>query len=80
MKVIDKATCEFYLKVEEALYIDLKNLTYKHNKIIHSFETYNFVKKEPLALVFSCEFCEIFKNTFFFYIATPVTTSVAVTS
>ena len=24
----------------------------------------NFIKKETLALVFSCEFCEIFKNTF----------------
>ena len=27
--------------------------------------TYNFIKKETLAQVFSCEFCEIFKNTFF---------------
>ena len=25
----------------------------------------NFIKKEALAQVFSCEFCEIFKNTFF---------------
>ena len=25
----------------------------------------NFVKKETLALTFSCEFCEIFKSTFF---------------
>ena len=25
----------------------------------------NFIKKESLALVFSCEFCEICKNTFF---------------
>ena len=24
----------------------------------------NFIKKETLALVFSCEFCGIFKNTF----------------
>ena len=24
----------------------------------------NFIKKESLAQVFSCEFCEIFKNTF----------------
>ena len=24
----------------------------------------NFIKKEALAQVFSCEFCEIFKNTF----------------
>ena len=25
----------------------------------------NFIKNETLAQVFSCEFCEIFKNTFF---------------
>ena len=25
----------------------------------------NFIKKETLAQVFSCEFCKIFKNTFF---------------
>ena len=28
-------------------------------------ETYNFIKKETLAQVFSCEFCEIFKSIFF---------------
>ena len=27
-------------------------------------EACNFIKKETLAQVFSCEFCEIFKNTF----------------
>ena len=26
---------------------------------------FNFIKKETLTQVFSCEFCEIFKNTFF---------------
>ena len=26
----------------------------------------NFIKKEALALVFSCEFCKIFKNIFFY--------------
>ena len=25
----------------------------------------NFIKQETLTQVFSCEFCEIFKNTFF---------------
>ena len=29
-------------------------------------EACNFIEKETLALVFSCEFCEIFKNTFFY--------------
>ena len=28
-------------------------------------EACNFIKKETLVEVFSCEFCEIFKNTFF---------------
>ena len=28
-------------------------------------EAYNYIKKETLAQVFSCEFCEISKNTFF---------------
>ena len=28
-------------------------------------EACNFIKKETLAQVLSCEFCEIFKNTFF---------------
>ena len=29
-----------------------------------TFWTCNFIKKETLAQVFSCEFCEISKNTF----------------
>ena len=29
-------------------------------------ESYNFIKKETLAHVFSCEFCEIFKNAFLY--------------
>ena len=28
-------------------------------------DAFNFIKKETLAQVFSCEFCEISKNTFF---------------
>ena len=28
-------------------------------------EAFNFIKKETLAQLFSCEFCEISKNTFF---------------
>ena len=36
----------------------------------------NFVKKETLAQVFSCEFCEIFKGTFF-YRTPPVAASLS---
>ena len=33
--------------------------------LCQSLLTCNFIKKETLAQVSSCEFCEIFKNTFF---------------
>ena len=39
----------------------------------------NFIKKETLTQVFSCEICEIFKNTFF-YRTLPVTASTGVIS
>ena len=32
----------------------------------HRLEACNFIKKETLAHVFSCEFCEICKNTFYY--------------
>ena len=38
-----------------------------------------FIKKETLAQVFSCEFCEIFKNNFFKR-TPPVAASVGVSS
>ena len=34
------------------------------NKVA-DLEAYDIIKKETLAQVFSCEFCEIFKNTYF---------------
>ena len=40
-----------------------------------SEKAFNFIKKETLAQVFSCECCEICKNTFF-YTAPPVAASV----
>ena len=35
----------------------------------------NFIKKETMAQVFSCEFCEIYKNTFSSYRRPPVAAS-----
>ena len=32
----------------------------------HRLEACNFIKKETLAQVFSCEFCEIYKNNFYY--------------
>ena len=41
-----------------------KSCSYQFHKI-HRPQACNFIKKEALAQVFSCEFCEISKNTFF---------------
>ena len=38
-------------------------LKISQNSVLAS--AFNFIKKEALALVFSCKFCEIFKKTFF---------------
>ena len=35
------------------------------NLFFNKAETCNFIKNETLVQVFSCEFCETFKNTFF---------------
>ena len=32
----------------------------------HKPEACNFIKKETLAQVFSCEFCKIYKSTFYY--------------
>ena len=32
------------------------------------FKTYNVIKKETMAQVFSCEFCKIYKNTFILFV------------
>ena len=32
----------------------------------HRLEDYNFIKKETLVQGFSCEFCQIYKNTFYY--------------
>ena len=41
--------------------------------LINRSEACNFIKKETLAQVFSCEFCDISKNTFFY--RTPLVTA-----
>ena len=42
----------------------LKNFTKFTGK--HLCQSCNFIKKQTLAQVFSCEFCEIFENTYFY--------------
>ena len=61
------------------IYCNYNNL---HHKVSNSWSVplikkiaWNFVKKETLAQEFSCEFCEIFKNTYFYrtpWVATSV--------
>ena len=43
----------------------METSTIKKKGIQKKPEACNFIKKEILAQVFSCEFCEISKNTFF---------------
>ena len=38
----------------------------KPGRIRGLIEACNFIKKEALTQVFSCEFCEIYKNTFYY--------------
>ena len=40
--------------------------TYARDSFLIKFQAWNFIKNESLAQVFSCEFCEISKNTFFY--------------
>ena len=52
-------------------------LTGKHlcqSLFLNKVAGFNFIKKEALAQVFCCEFCGIFKNTFF-HITPPVAAS-----
>ena len=58
-------TCKStYLYVILTILLHFKNATLC-NTCDKSTATCNFIKKETLAQVFSCEFCEIFKKTFF---------------
>ena len=38
---------------------------YEEHKRQNTYARVSFLKKRTLAQVFSCEFCKIFKNTFF---------------
>ena len=50
-----------FLKISEN---SQKNTFARVSFLIKLFEACNFIKKVTLAQVFSCEFSEIFKNTF----------------
>ena len=62
-------TIPFKSKVESFLKIILWTETQLNNNVtcwkVLKLSIANFIKKETLAEVFSCEFCEIFKKTFF---------------
>ena len=51
----------------------IKNSCTEFSFLLKLQASYNFIKKEISAQVFSCEFCNIFKNSFFY--RTPVTGS-----
>ena len=49
--------------LEKKFQINISN-TLLYVMYIHQKQACNFIKKETLAQVFSCDFCEISKNTF----------------
>ena len=58
------------MELPEISYMNRNPRSDFHTRFFNS----NFIKKEALAQVFSCEFCEISKNTFF-YRTPPVAAS-----
>ena len=50
---------------ETAICQNLKAFSKNSMYISRDSGAFNFIKKETLAQVFSCELCEIFKKTFF---------------
>ena len=65
--------------VKKGVLRNFAKFTGKHLCQSLSYSLCNFIKKETLAQVFSCEFCEIFKNNFFKR-TPPVAASVGVSS
>ena len=70
---------QFIENVQKVESFPLVNLRCSHQEFSSQIPTFssacNFIKKETLTQVFSCEFCEIFKKTFF-YRTRQVTTGV----
>ena len=46
---------------------NLEENTFARGSFLIKLEACNFIKKETLTQVFSCEFCKTFKNTNFFH-------------
>ena len=64
MKALDEENVAFYR------FVDLQKDTVDHIILLEKLDHYgamvcNFIKKETLAQVLSCEFCKISKNTLF---------------
>ena len=63
------ARVSFLIKLQ-ASKLTIKTPEWRFGVFIVNYGICNFIKKEALAQVFLCEFCEISKNTFFY--RTPV--------
>ena len=60
-KLINSTEVSLKQNTENEQYRNIKEAVLENDEP----EACNFIKKEALAQVFSCEFCEISKNTFF---------------
>ena len=56
-----------------------KNTCARVSFLIKLLASCNFIKKETLAQVFSCEFCGVSKHTFFQFLRTPLVAASALT-
>ena len=65
MNVCPEAATKSVLCKKKFLEISQNSQENSCTRVSFLIKAYNFIKKETLAQVFSCEFCEIFKNTFF---------------
>ena len=57
--------CKMYSKIKHLLEEQKCDKKIVNPKLSSDLKARNFIIKEPLAKVFSSEFCEIFKKTFF---------------
>ena len=67
MKVIKTSEASYQRRFVKKVFLKISQNSLENCKSLLSNDFFKifFIKKDTLAQVFSCEFCKIFKNTFF---------------